>query len=139
MTRWKRGYWKVMGGSTVATGMPLVVTAEALAHGGSHGEAAEATDAATAGEHHTPDPEAAASEAMPKSPDAEGAVTPAADSSIASDETPIEESAVAQESPVAVSQANIAEGFSIGLGESLLGLIIAGPFLLMTLKKQLQS
>lgn len=139
MTRWKRGYWKVMGGSVVASGIPLVVTAEALAHGGSHGEDAAATDAATVGEHHTPDPEAVASEEVPESPDAEGAVTPAADSSIAADETPIEELAVTQESPVAASQANVAEGFSIGLGESLLGLIIAGPFLLLTLKKQLQS
>ncbi len=137
MTRWKRGNWKVMGGSTVATGMPLVVTAEALAHSGSHGEDAETS--AAADEHHTPEPEAATSEEMPESPDAEGAITPAADMPMAADETPIEESAVAQESPVAVFQANVTEGFSIGLGESLLGLIIAGPFLLMSLKKQLQS
>lgn len=139
MTCWKRGCWKVMGGSTVATGLPLFVIAEALAHGGSHEAEAEASPPATAGEHHTPEPKTAASEELPESPDAEGAVVPAADMPMAADETPIEESAVAQESPAAVSQASVAEGFSVGFGESLFGLIIAGPFLLLSLKKQLNS
>jgi hypothetical protein len=139
MTRWKRGYWKIIGGSTVATELPLVVTAEALAHSGDDGEDAQATAAVAADEHHTPAPEAAVSAEMPESPDAEGAVIPAAAMPMEADETPIEASSVAQESPIAVSQANLAEGFSMGLGESLPGLIIAGPFLLLTLKKQLQS
>lgn len=37
------------------------------------------------------------------------------------------------------TRANVSEGFSIGFGESMLGLIIAGPFLLASLKKQFQS
>lgn len=37
------------------------------------------------------------------------------------------------------TRATISEGFSIGFGESMLGLIIAGPFLLASLKKQFQS
>ncbi|WP_163663861.1 hypothetical protein [Adonisia turfae] len=36
-----------------------------------------------------------------------------------------------------VSQAKLLDGFSIGLGEALLGLILVGPFLLMSLKKRL--
>lgn len=139
MTRWKHDYWKVIGGNAVAAGMQGVVTAAASAHGGSHGKETKATAATTADEHHTPAPETAASES-PESSNTEGMVMPAADMPMPADETPIEETPAAQESPAAsVSQANAAEGFSMGLGESLLGLIIAGPFLLLSLKKQLQS
>ena len=66
---------------------------EALAHGGSHGEDAEAS---AAGEHHTPEPEAVASEEMPESPGAEGVVMPATDMPMVADETSIKIPAFAE-------------------------------------------
>ncbi|MEM8809938.1 MAG: hypothetical protein AAGF01_28300 [Cyanobacteria bacterium P01_G01_bin.38] len=41
--------------------------------------------------------------------------------------------------PTPVSRVRLSDGVSIGLGEVLLGLIIAGPFLLISLRKRLQS
>ena len=38
-------------------------------------------------------------------------------------------------SPHTVSTAKLADGFSLGLGEALFGLMIAAPFLLLSLKK----
>ncbi|WP_346293190.1 hypothetical protein [Sphaerothrix gracilis] len=139
MTRWQRSYWKIIGGSAIATKAPLTLTAAALAHGGSHGEDAEATSPVTASEHHTPTPETAASKEMPESSNAEGGVMPTTDIPMKADETTIEVSPATQGSPVAVSRANVTEEFSVGLGEALLGFIIAGPFLLLSLKKKLQS
>ncbi|MEO0536672.1 MAG: hypothetical protein AAF215_22690 [Cyanobacteria bacterium P01_A01_bin.123] len=47
---------------------------------------------------------------------------------------------MSQESaPTPVSQAGLSDGFSISLGEPLLGLIIAGPFLLNALRRRVQS
>lgn len=37
--------------------------------------------------------------------------------------------------PYTVSTAKLADGFSLGLGESIFGLMIAAPFLLLSLKK----
>ncbi|MEO1209740.1 MAG: hypothetical protein AAFX78_09375 [Cyanobacteria bacterium J06638_20] len=56
----------------------------------------------------------------------------------AADEMPIQENPVTQES-LAATRASITEGFSLGFEESLLVLIVAGPLLLWSLKKQLQS
>ncbi|MFE4105053.1 hypothetical protein [Almyronema epifaneia] len=38
-----------------------------------------------------------------------------------------------------VAQTSLADGLAFGLGESLLGLLVASPFLLMALRKYLQS
>lgn len=134
MTRWTRNDWTVLGGGVVATGALLVLTANAVAHEGHpHGEEAEAA-APTTDEQTAPSSEAAASD-----PSAATVQTPATDRPMETHKSPDEATSETVTAPVAVSQARITEGFSIGLGESLLGLIIAGPFLLLTLKKQLQS
>lgn len=132
MTGWKSGYWQAFGGSAVATALPLLATDSAYAHKGSHAEEPESAspseaDAASSSPETTTD-------ASPEPSDGE-MVMPASEEPLKTDETPIQ-----AESPTkAVSQANVAEGFPIGWGESLLGLIVAGPFLLLSLRKQLQS
>lgn len=143
MTPWKNRYWTALGSSALATGVQLVVSADTLAHGGSHGGESEPATTA-AGEHHTPPAETAATggpSVASESPEADAMVMPSDEMPMdATDDTSIQEIPVAQESlPASVSRASVPGGFSIGLGESLLGLIIAGPFLLISLKKQLQS
>ncbi|MEM7066651.1 MAG: hypothetical protein AAF572_26235 [Cyanobacteria bacterium P01_B01_bin.77] len=46
-----------------------------------------------------------------------------------------EETVAAPTAETPNSQGQLSDGFSIGLGESLLGLILVGPFLLMSLKR----
>lgn len=122
MTRWTRNYWTVLGSSAVAIAMPLVVTAKAVAHEGHpHQQDTEAANEPSA----TPHPESVN--------------TPATDRPLESHESPVETTSETPTAPATVAQARVTEGFSMGLGESLLGLIIAGPFLLLTLKRRLQS
>lgn len=119
--------WKIAGIGATAQGTQLLLTRKALAHVGSHGDEAEQTATPAAGEHHMPSSEAAAdaSSDMPME---------------AGSEAPKQEVPVTQASPSEpVSRASVSEGFSIGLGESLLGVIIAGPFLIASLKKRLRS
>lgn len=133
MTRWTRNDWTVLGSSTVVTGALLVSRANAVAHEGHpHGEESE-TAAPTTDEQIVPSAEAASD------PSAATVHTPATDRPMETHKSPDEATPETVTTPATVSQARIVEGFSIGLGESLLGLIVAGPFLLLTLKKQLQS
>jgi len=134
VNRWNNRYGMALSSSSIAAGVQLVAATDAFAHGGSHGEEAEAETPATTGEHHTPSSEAASGGSpAPSKPDM--MVMPATKNpSSDTDET------LAQESPSApISQASISEGFSLRVGESLLGFLIAGPFLLISLKKQLKS
>jgi hypothetical protein len=133
MTHWTRNDWTVLGSSAVATGALLVSRANAVAHEGHpHGEEAE-TAAPTTDEQTAPSAEAASA------PSAATVHTPATDRPMQTHNSPDEATSETMTTPAVVSQARITEGFSIGLGESLLGLIIAGPFLLLTLKKRLQA
>jgi len=138
MTRWTSNYWTVLGSSAVASGTQLVIAANAVAHEGHpHRKEAEAA-APTLDEQTVPNAEAASD--APAAPQTESVNAPATDMPMETHKSPIDETpSETLTAPAAVAQARITEGFSIGLGESLLGLIIAGPFLLLTLKKQLQS
>lgn len=144
MIRWKNSYWIALGSSSIASGMHLVVNADALAHGGSHGQEGEPATASAAGKHHAPRAETTATGASSTALEpleADTMAMPSAEVPMdATDDASMQELPAAQESlPASVSNASVSGGFSIGLGESLLGLIIAGPLLLISLKKQLQS
>lgn len=137
MTRWTRNDWTVLGSSTVVTGALLVLTANAVAHEGHpHGEEAEAA-APTTNEQTAPNEDAASDPAAVTQ--TESVNTSAPDRPMETHPSPDEATSETVTTPADVSQARITEGFSLGLGESLLGLIIAGPFLLLSLKKQLQA
>jgi hypothetical protein len=137
MSRWTHNDWTVLSSSAVAIGTQLVVTANAVAHEGHpHRQDAEAASPPT-DEQPTTDAEAASEPSA--TTHTESVNTPATEMPMETPESPIEATSETPTAPAAVSQARITEGFSIGFGESLLGLIIAGPFLLLTLKKQLQS
>jgi len=133
MTRWTRNDWTVLGSSAVATGALLVSRANAVAHEGHPHREEAAAAAPTTDEQTVPSAEAASD------PSATTVHTPATDRPMETHKSPDEATSETVTAPAAVSQARITEGFSLGLGESLLGLIIAGPFLLLSLKKQLQS
>lgn len=134
MNRWNNRYWMALSSSSIAAGVQLVAAADALAHGGSHGKEAEVEAPAATGEQHTPSSEAASS-TSPAPSETDTIVMPTTESpSDISDKTLTQESSSAP-----ISQASISEGFSLGVGESLLGFLIAGPFLLISLKKQLKS
>ena len=129
VANWNKRFWMTFGGGSLASGVPLVTGPDALAHGGSH--EAEAPSAATsAEEHHTPSADAAASDSLEQ----------ASTDTAVNDEVSIEETPVTQAAASApISKASASEGFSLGLEESVLGLLIAGPFLLISLKKRFQS
>lgn len=125
---------------TLAASTQLLIAREALAHA-AHGEAKQSKETETTAEkeHQTPSTKSAgikqASPSLDKS-DAEANVMPSSQSS--ANETAIQETPASQETS-SVSRAELFDGFSIGLGESLLGLVIVGPFLLFSLRKRLQS
>ncbi|NER80188.1 MAG: hypothetical protein F6K42_11520 [Leptolyngbya sp. SIO1D8] len=138
MTRWESHYWTVLGSSAVAIGTQLAASTNALAHEGHpHRNEAESTSPSSTDEQSIPDAETAIE--SPGSTHDETVEMPSTEMPMEERQTPIEATSESPSSPAAVSQANVTEGFSIGLGESLLGLIIAGPFLLLTLKKRLQA
>lgn len=138
MTGWTSDYRTVLGSSAMATGVLLVITEKALAHEG-HPHRGEAESASPlSDEKSRPDSETAVHE-PPASVHIETGDMPTSDMPMEANETPIEGKTETQSPPTAVSQASVTEGFSIGLGESIFGLIIAGPFLLLSLKRQLQS
>lgn len=135
MARWQNRYWIAFGSSSLASGVQLLLNTNAFAHGGSHGEDTEPASSSASGEqHHIPPSEAV--EAGSEQSEPEAMVMPMD----TTDDTSIQEVQGAQESlSASISNASVSEGLSIGLGESLLGFIIAGPFLLISLKKKLQS
>ena len=130
VANWNKRFWMIPSGISLASGVQLVAGSNALAHGGSHGEDASST-APSAEEHHTSPTEAAASD----SPDQASTDAVVTDNEVSIQETP--ETQATASAPV--SRASVSEGFSLGIGESLLGLLIAGPFLLISLKKRIQS
>lgn len=137
MTRWTRNDWTVLGSSTVVTGALLVLRANAVAHEG-HPHREEAAAAAPTTDEQTASNEDAAS-VPAAATQTESVNTSAPDKTMETHPSPDEAMSETVTAPAAVSQARITEGFSLGLGESLLGLIIAGPFLLLTLKKRLKA
>ncbi|MGB3616298.1 MAG: hypothetical protein WBA10_21075 [Elainellaceae cyanobacterium] len=132
MAHWNKHYWKAFGSIFLAFGAQLIASSEAVAHGGSHGEVAEPEANADAEEHHVPPPDAATRE-LPNQANRNEMIMPSSDLSVEAD--PSTQAA----SVASISKASLSEGFSLGIGESLLGLLIAGPFLLMSLKKRFQS
>lgn len=140
MVRWNNYGWTALGGSALLSGAQLAVTPRALAHAGHHGKAAEPETPGATGKHPMPSSVADPSQSPPQ-PDPDAMATPAGEMPMnMTDEPPMQATPVVQESlsPLA-SQSGLSEGFSLGWGESLLGLLIAGPFLLLSVKKQLQS
>lgn len=140
MIRWNNQHWTVLGSAALVQGTQWIGAGEVLAHGGSHGREAEHD----AKESHAQTSETMSVESTPSSPETpdtgsapQSSVNPQSDSE---NDVSIEEVPAMQKAPTAsVARASTSDSFSIGLGESLLGLIIAGPFLLTSLKKQLQS
>lgn len=119
-----------LAAATLAFSTQLTVR-RALAHA-AHSEDAHVgqTEAAVEGEQSTLPPASAAAETVstPDKADSDAAVP------VAEDETTIREVPASQQ-PAPISKAGIPDGFSFGLGESLLAIIITGPLLLHALKK----
>lgn len=140
----QRGRIALTGG-TVAVGAQLLAAQSGSAHTGPHGDEAAQSDRPVTDEHHdlaSESPPAEVSSNFDKA-DSNRTRTPMRSAKVkdsGGDETPGQKVTVTQASPAtAATKASLPDGFSIGLGESLFGLVIAGPFLLASLKKQLQS
>lgn len=129
--------------TTFAAGTQTLLTRKAIAHADHYEtEQPEQTTSSTDGQQPDLSPEPAASletdeqERLPANKvDSEVDAMPAVKKS--KDKTAIEEIPVAQK-PASTSQSGLFAGFSLGLGESLLALLIAGPFVLRIWKKRFQ-
>lgn len=130
--------------TTFAAGTQALLTRKAVAHA-DHYETEQPEQPTSASDSQQPDPssepvatlEAAEKERIPANKvDSEANAAPAAKKS--KDKAAIEEIPAAQK-PAPTSQSGLFEGFSLGLGESLLALLIAGPFVLRIWKKRSQS
>jgi hypothetical protein len=71
--------------------------------------------------------------------DSEVPTVPAAEMPMDAAEPMLMPESSATEESLSATRASALEGFSLSLGESLLALIVVGPFLLRALKKQLHS
>jgi len=129
-------------------GARLLITRRALAHEAHYEtESAEPTEDQADGEQSAPQSEPAAAEEVTPALDKTDSNTNAEPSGdvinkisedSAEDGTTIQETSATQLSN-STAEASFLEGFSIGLGESLLALIIAGPFVLLSLKRRFHS
>lgn len=121
MAYWDNRLWMTLAGSSLASGVQLVASSDALAHGGSHENDTQSAP-----------PSEDAAEQLPAQADMDTEVT--------NSEASIQGVPATQATTSATtSRASVSEGFSLGIGESLLGLLIVGPFLLVSLKKRFQS
>lgn len=137
MTHWTKQHRKFLlwGGTAIAT--HLLWIENAIGHAGHHdsqsiepAEPSSEGDSAESSSEHT--------DGMTHS---DGTVMPSADMPMSTDAdaSSVEEVPVTLEKPSSsLLQANVG-AIGIGLGESLFALIVVGPFLLLYLKKQLQS
>ena len=132
--------------SALAAGTQLLVTHSALAHAGhAHMEEATQVEPSTPENQRELSSESAATEEIASPSDkvnSDPTMMPPLEMHMNStDRAPVQETQATQEatSSSLASVARLSDGFFIGLGETLLGIIIAGPFLLMFLKKQLHA
>ncbi|MEM9905291.1 MAG: hypothetical protein AAF921_09745 [Cyanobacteria bacterium P01_D01_bin.44] len=143
MAHWTPQYRIALMGGMLSYGAQLLIRQDAEAHTNhDHTKRDDQADPAAAGEQPTSASDASAIEEPAVSPNkADSDALPSSDVQMeAPAETAIQEVPATQASPsTAASQALFLDGFSIGLGESLLGLMIAGPLLLRSLRKWLQS
>ena len=129
----------VIAGTIVAIS-PLMTARRVSAHENHYGvDHTEQTDSEATGEHSDSSSESAVTDGgTPSTADETGS-----EANIASPEQSNNTAAI-QEVPAAQTAASTAEaglfnGFSIGLGETLFALIIAGPFLLISTKRKMRS
>lgn len=129
----------VIAGTIVAI-RPLMTARGASAHENHYGEDhTKQTDSEATGEHSDSSSEASATEETPSAADEAGSkanTTPPEQSSNAA--AAIQEVPAAQ-TAASTSEAGLFGGFSIGIGETLFALIIAGPFLLISMKRKKHS
>ena len=127
----------VIAGTIVAIA-PLMTTRRASAHENHYGEDhTEQTDSEATGEQSGLTSKSATTEEASLAADEAG---PEANITLPEQSN----DAAIQEVPAAQTVASTAEaglfgGFSIGLGETLLALIIAGPFILISMKRKIHS
>lgn len=120
---------------TIVAIAPLMTAQRASAHANHHG--VDHTDSEATGEQSDLSSEPAPTEETPLAADkadSEANTTPPEQSSDAA----IQEVPAAQ-TATATAEAGLFGGFSIGIGETLLALIIAGPFILISMKRKIHS
>lgn len=142
MAHWTPQYRITLMGGMLSYGTQLLIGQDAKAHTNhDHTKKAEQTAPAAASEQPPSASESAIEEPAVGHDKTDANAVPSSDMQMeVPGEITIQEVPVTQASPsTAASQAAFLDGFSIGLGESLLGLMITGPLLLRTLRKWLQS
>ncbi|GEM_PF-7107703 len=129
----------VLGGVALVQGVQWVIADRVFAHDGPHGNVDEqATDDDSSSSHAQTSETTQATESAEQDP----ATMPSTSSQLGHENiaAPIEEIPVSPNAPIASNPKNNTSNIlSIGLGESIFGLMIVAPFLLVSLKKQLQS
>ena len=113
---------------TIVAITPLTVAKGASAHDG-HYEIDHAEDSEATGEPSDLPSESAATEETP----------PEQSSDISIDNSAAIQEASAVQTTASTTEAGLFSGFSIGLGEALLALIIAGPIVLISMKRKIHS
>ena len=128
----------VIAGTIVAIS-PLMTARRVSAHENHYGvDHTEQTDSEAAGEQSDLSSESAVTEGTPLTADEAGSEANIASPEQSNDTAAIQEVPAAQ-TAASTAEAGLFNGFSIGLGETLLALIIAGPFLLISTKRKMRS
>lgn len=126
--------WITLGSGSLALGVQIIAASDAFAHGGPHGDEAQPITTPSSDQHQPQTSETTTRE-LSDEPYTDETVMPSSGVMKTMDEVP-----VTQASPTkSTSEASISGGFSFGVGESLLGLLIVGPVLLISLKNRYQS
>lgn len=126
--------WITLGSGSLAFGVQLIAASDAFAHDGHHGDDAQPTTTPSS-DQHQPQTSETTTRQLSDKPTTDEKVMPSSGVTKMTDEVPVTQASTAE----STSKASVSGGFSLGVGESLLGLLIIGPVLMISLKNRYQS